>query len=136
MIIFGAVGFYISEYKNSYVNICDCQYGDYFYFYLAAFCGIAFIMILSKFCEKITVLQYYGRNTLWMFSLHSFLLYLSVYVLNLLTHEQYAIMSNIPFIYCFIIAIIIYLILGFVPYIISLCMLLKSKCSLMFKKII
>lgn len=134
MVIFGAYGFYVSVYKNGYVNICDCQYGDYFYFYLAAFCGIAFILILSKFCENITVLQYYGRNTLWMFSIHSFLLYFSVYVLNLLTHKQYAMMQNIPVIYCFIMAMLIYLVLGFVPSVVNLCVILKNKCILVFNK--
>jgi acyltransferase len=89
MLSSGIFGFYIAKYKNGYVNICDCQYSNYFYFYIAAFCGISFILLLSKFCDGIKVLQYYGRNTLWMFALHSFLLSFSVYVLNRVTQKQY-----------------------------------------------
>ena len=126
MIICFIVSFYISVYKNGYVNMCDCKYGDYFYFYLASFCGIIFMMILAMFCEKIKILQYYGRNTLWMFSLHSFLLILSEKVLNLLTGQKYLKMINIPFDYCLIISLAVYLVLGTFPFIINWCKNFKN----------
>ncbi|MFA0816584.1 MAG: acyltransferase family protein [Anaerofustis sp.] len=121
----GVLGFYIAEYKNGYVNISDCQYGNYIYFYIAAFCGILFVMLFSKYLANNKILQYYGRNTLWMFSLHSFLLYISVYILNLITQQHYIRMSNIPFVYCLIIAIIIYLTLGLIPFVIKYCKKIK-----------
>ena len=103
------------------MNICDCQFGNYFYFYISAFCDIAFILLLSGFLSKSRVLQYYGRNTLWMFILHIFLLSLSVSVLNAVTKTQYVRSANIPFAYCLVLAVLTYLVLGLVPIIINFC---------------
>lgn len=121
MLLTGFLGFYIAKYKNGYVNICDCQFGNYFYFYISAFCGIVFILLLSRFLSKSRVLQYYGRNTLWMFILHIFLLSLSVSVLNAVTKTQYVRSANIPFAYCLVLAVLTYLALGLVPFIIKFC---------------
>lgn len=121
MILSGILGFYIARYRNGYVNICDCRFGNYFYFYISAFCSIVFILLLSEFLSKSRVLQYYGRNTLWMFILHIFLLSLSVSVLNAVTKTQYVRSANIPFAYCLILAVLTYLVLALVPVIIRFC---------------
>ena len=121
MISSGIFGFYVAKYKNGYVNICDVQYSNYFYFYIAAFCGIAFILLLSKFLSEIKILQYYGGNTLWMFALHSLFLSLFIYLLTVITQKQYVRSYNIPFTYCFIIAILVYLVLGLIPPVIKFC---------------
>lgn len=126
MVISGILGFYICKYKNGYVNICDCQYGNYFAFYTAAFCGIIFILLLSKFLSGVKILQYYGRNTLWMFIFHIFLLSFFVIQLNTITQRQYIRSGNLPFSYCLVIAILAYLILGLIPVIMSFC---KQKFS-------
>lgn len=119
IIISGTASLYISLYLNGYVNICDCYYGNYFYFYLAAFSGIIFILLISKFLENIIPLRYYGKNTLWMFVFHSYFLYISVYILNYVTKKQYIRMDNIPFYYCIIMSVLIYLALGLIPLMIN-----------------
>lgn len=121
MILSGLPGFYIAKYKNGYGNICDCQFSNYFYFYISAFCGIMFILLLCRFLSKSRVLQYYGRNTLWMFIVHIFLLTLFVSALNAVTKSQYVRSSNIPFAYCLILAILTYLVLALVPVIVNFC---------------
>jgi acyltransferase len=132
MIFAGSLGFYIAKCKNGYVNICDCQFSNYFYFYISAFCGITFILLLSKFLSKSRILQYYGKNTLWMFIVHIFLLSLSVSALNAVTKSQYVRSANIPFAYCLVLAILTYLVLALVPIIVNFC---KTRISPYFSSV-
>jgi fucose 4-O-acetylase-like acetyltransferase len=43
---------------------------NYFFFYIAAICGVSFTMIVSQIIRKNFALEYIGRNTLVLFALH------------------------------------------------------------------
>jgi fucose 4-O-acetylase-like acetyltransferase len=48
---------------------------NYFLFYIAAFSGIIFCLIISKKLQKNFILEYIGRNTLVLFALHPILFF-------------------------------------------------------------
>ena len=60
---------------NSYVNISIAEYGNYIYFYLAAFSGVGVYILLSQYIEKFSkrfnmVLSYMGKNSLVLLGFH------------------------------------------------------------------
>ena len=63
------IGLFLSL-KNTYVIMAACVYGDYFYFYLAAFLNITGIIAISVLLKKTNWLIYLGRNSLTIFALH------------------------------------------------------------------
>jgi fucose 4-O-acetylase-like acetyltransferase len=46
------------------------EFGNYFYFYIAAFAGIFFYVIASKIINKNTILSYIGKNTFIILAFH------------------------------------------------------------------
>ena len=62
-------GFFISQ-LNGEVLMVDNSYGDYFYFYIAAFLGIISVVIIAMYFEKNKVLLYLGKNSIIIFALH------------------------------------------------------------------
>jgi acyltransferase len=69
------------------VDMNNLEYGNYFYFYLGAFSGIIFSIILAKFLSRIETFKFFGRNSLIILSLHVLALTLvkgvQVYIFNL-----------------------------------------------------
>ncbi len=63
------IGLFLSL-KNTYVIMAACLYGDYFYFYSAAFFNIAGIIAISVLLKRTAWLVYLGRNSLTIFALH------------------------------------------------------------------
>lgn len=51
------------------------SYGNYFYFFAAAFAGIFYLLYVAKKMENWRVLNYIGKNTIIIFSLHNLLLF-------------------------------------------------------------
>lgn len=62
-------GFIIAQ-LNGYVDMADNLYGNYFYFYLAAFAGIINIVIVAVIFRKNKILTYWGQNSLIILALH------------------------------------------------------------------
>lgn len=103
-IIFGTI-------LNGYVNICNCDFGNFVYYYISAISGCILICMIGYKLKNLKFLCYYGKNSLQMFALHSFLLSLSEVVLSIIYNKQYLIMNNIPLNLCIITTIVIYLLL-------------------------
>ena len=100
---------------NGYVNICNCDYGNFILYYFSAISGCIIFCLLGYKLQKMKLLSYYGKNSLSMFSIHSMFLSLSEFVLYLIYNKNYYIMQNIPIKICIIIAICIYLLLIPIP---------------------
>lgn len=100
---------------NGYVNICNCDYGNLFYYYISSVSGCMSICILAHILEKSRILKYYGQNSLPIFAIHSMFLYLTEVILSLIFNTKYYIMQNIPLHLCIICAFIIYVCLYPIP---------------------
>lgn len=71
-LIFGstaALGLFLAL-ENTFVIMAACIFGDYFYFYSAAFLNITGIIAISVLLRKTRWLVYLGRNSLTIFALH------------------------------------------------------------------
>jgi|GEM_PF-3329401 len=71
-----AVIVWMSPRFNGYVNICLCQYNNAIRFFSIALCGITLVLLISLILQKNSLFAFYGRNSLLIFSLHSFALIL------------------------------------------------------------
>ena len=89
--------------KNGHVNMAAMDYEQDYLFYIFAFAGIFFIIFVSKFITELSwkwaekgksLLQYIGRNSLYMFVFHSFGLYLWQYIVSVYRHDTIVIMEN------------------------------------------
>jgi len=72
---------------NDKVALVAGLYGNYFYFYIAAFSGIFFWMRLSRMIPPVKLLSKIGKNTLTIFALHllvfPFLTAVQVYIFRI-----------------------------------------------------
>lgn len=62
-------GFVISQINVS-VGMASNRYGNYIYFYTAAFLGIISCILIAKRARRSNILSYLGRNSLIIFGLH------------------------------------------------------------------
>ena len=67
-------------YMNGYVNLCQCVYGSYINYYLSSIFGSMFIILFAYKIQNNKLLNYYGRNTLNMFAVHSLIIWLFAYI--------------------------------------------------------
>lgn len=82
-------------YGNGPVNICEVSYGyDYTAFLFYALSGIAVTIIISKAIRENSFLEYVGRHSLFIFTIHSFALYAYEKVLSLIHGKSIVHMSN------------------------------------------
>ena len=114
LIFLSIINYILGPLLNGYVNICDCVYGNVFYYFIAAISGSVCILIISSIISRNKLLEYYGRNSLFMFSIHSMFLYLTEFILFKIYKTKYYIMVNIPINICIVSAIIIFILLGFI----------------------
>lgn len=112
--IFYTLNYYLGAYTNGYVNICDCIYNNYFNYYIAAVTGSLFILIVSYKIKKNKVLEFYGKNSLSMFAIHSMYLALSAYILTKIYKYPVQIMQNVSIRDSFIVTFAI--LIGLVPF--------------------
>ena len=74
MIIAGLTGAFILglliSLKNTYVIMAACIFGDYFYFFSAAFLNILGILGVAVLLRNSACLVFLGRNSLVIFALH------------------------------------------------------------------
>lgn len=71
LIICGCIpaGFIISQLNGRAILAENC-YGNYFYFYIAAFLGIISSIMMAIILQKNNILLYLGRNAIIIFALH------------------------------------------------------------------
>ncbi len=60
---------------NGYVNICDLYYGNPVLYFLSSILGSLWILDVGSFLAASKMLCWIGRNSLWIFSIHSFFLW-------------------------------------------------------------
>lgn len=72
-----AVNIFTGVYMNGYVNICQCVFGAYINYYLSSIFGSLFFILLAYKFRNIRIINYYGRNTLNMFAIHSLIIWLT-----------------------------------------------------------
>lgn len=116
VIFFAMVCYLIAVKGENCINLCECAYGNPVRFYLAAASGILMCCCIGKLLAGYKIgdlFAFYGRNSLVMFSLHSFYLYFSEWMLSRLYNADYHIMANIPYVWCWILSILIYV--GLIP---------------------
>ena len=111
-IILGIFNVLFGVHYNGYVNICTCTYGKIYYYYISALSGSICLLIISYLITKNKILEYYGRNSLFMFAIHSMYLYAAQEILTKIYNYRYYIVSNIPIKLCIITAISIYILLA------------------------
>ena len=74
---------------NYYVNLCDCEYAKEYNYLIAAIAGSVMLFGLGQLLHKSKVLQYMGRNTLFIFLAHE-LIYVSLLRLtNSVFHKEF-----------------------------------------------
>jgi len=95
-LLFLMINLYVSIRLNNPVNLSANVYGNLIYFVIASISGVFFVVSVSRLLENNSLLIYMGKNTLSIFSLHSFLLYFYVYILDIILGADFILMTNIP----------------------------------------
>lgn len=103
--VFLGISYYCAIYPDQYVNICDCFYTPWYYYYTSAFCGIFALILTAMLCQKPwpfrldlfwSLWQYCGRYSLPMLACQSFILYLLAELGQHLTGMVYMPMEQMP----------------------------------------
>ena len=63
------------RYLNANVDMSSSRYGNYFLFYMAAFCGIMASLIFCRLLPKLRILIYVGKNSIIFMAFHQMILY-------------------------------------------------------------
>ncbi len=72
---------------NYYVNICDVDYGKAHCYLLAAICGSFMMFGLGKLLYRSKVLQFIGKNTLFIFLSHQAVCEIVIHFAGMITDE-------------------------------------------------
>jgi len=102
MVIALGINIFFGAHLNGTVNIADNNYNNLIYYVIAAFAGILSVLYLSKLLENDILLSYMGKNSLSIFSLHSFFLFLYASIISNIFGTIYIIMFNIPLVLCLV----------------------------------
>jgi Fucose 4-O-acetylase and related acetyltransferases len=76
----------IISHKNSFVYMYNNEYGNYVYFYIAAYGGITACIFIAIILSKSRILSYIGRNTLIILIMHPKVLMLLSFSFHRLFH--------------------------------------------------
>lgn len=84
---FASVIFVISAYANfkylkTNVDLFSCVLGNYILFYISALSGIYLTIGFSQLLVNSRILQYYGRNSIIVYSLHFLVLFFLNYIMG------------------------------------------------------
>ena len=99
------------KFNASTINLCDSRMGNPICYMIAAFAGILMLLAAASVVRESKILQFYGRNTLYMFATHSFFIMLMTWVLTKLTGREIAAYS-MPYAEAIAIAIAIIILLA------------------------
>jgi len=94
-IIFGVI-------LNSTINMCNNNYQNPFFFFIASITGILTILLITSLIKENKIVEFYGRYSMPIFSFHSFFLFLYANIISIIFSIQYTIMYNIPTYLCFV----------------------------------
>lgn len=96
MLLVLGINIFLGPQLNKTVNMGDNEYGNLIYFIIAALSGILFIIYASKILEHNALLSYMGRNTISIFSSHSFFLFLYTFIISFVFGVPFVHLINIP----------------------------------------
>jgi fucose 4-O-acetylase-like acetyltransferase len=100
MLIALGINIFFGAHLNGMVNIADNNYNNLIYYVIAAFAGILVVIYLSKLLENDILLSYMGKNSLSIFSSHSFFLFLYTSIISIIFGTTYIFMLNMPLVLC------------------------------------
>jgi len=69
-IFLGLVGVLIAN-LNGYVDMNGNTYGNYFYYFIGGIVGISFCLTISKYFERVKIINFLGKNSLIIMALHN-----------------------------------------------------------------
>jgi fucose 4-O-acetylase-like acetyltransferase len=95
------VGIILALYNRT-VNMCTSVYNNFILFLFSALSGSIFVIYIARYisCKW---LKFIGKNSLILFCIHSFFLYLYAYLISFLGDGvEYMIMENIPWFFVII----------------------------------
>jgi hypothetical protein len=71
---------------NGHVNICDLKYNNILYFYISTLSGLVFYLFISIRIKSNSYLEFLGRNSLIIFTTHSFAMILIIKIVNVVLY--------------------------------------------------
>jgi len=115
------------RYLNTNVDMSSSRYGNYFLFYMSAFCGIMASLIFCRLIPKSKILIYVGKNSIIFMAFHQMILYpildkIIVHISFLTSQKPYIVALNgiIHVGVTFLVMIpIIYVINNYMPFILG-----------------
>ena len=96
----GAINFIVFDGNN--IDMYSGRYGNIFLFYIAAILGSAFVIGLSIKLSKICFVNYIGKNSLIIFSLHQIVFYIVRDIFNNVTNTIMFLLVELS---CFVVSI-------------------------------
>jgi len=100
---------------NPTINLVENSYQNPIFFLVASLTGIFAVLLLSILIKENKILEFYGKNSLAIFSFHSFYLYFFAYCISIMFSTHFSIMSNIPLYLCFLGSIFVWLLSLTIP---------------------
>lgn len=97
LLTFFSINIVYTAMLNDTVNLAANHYKNAVFFAFASITGIYLIFILSGCIKKSKILESYGKNSLSIFSFHSFFLFAYVVLINKLFNRQFSAMKTFPF---------------------------------------
>lgn len=94
--IFLCLSYFFGPCLFGHANICECLYPAAPYYYTAAFCGIAAVMMAAVILKNIRFWQYCGRYSLPMFAAQTFAIYFVTEAINRATGAMWEPMQRMP----------------------------------------
>lgn len=91
-----AINIYFGPHLNGYVNMVDLVFVNIFRYVISMIAGIAGIMLVSTFIQKLKPLQWIGRYSLPLFASHTFIIYLVREIVYWCTGTHYTMMGDVP----------------------------------------
>ena len=95
---------------NGNTNLAATIYNNLMYYLLFAFCGSVLLILVGLILQKSKFLAYIGRNSLFIFTLHSIPLFIYTYILSIISGKKKINgdnLSNIEVIIGFVIIVLV-----------------------------
>ena len=98
LIVLPVLVYFVSVRWNGYVNICDFEYSNPILYFIAAIAGSVWLIDIGSFLEKSKILCWIGKNSLYLFGIHSFVLWAWIRVYCKIMHVETEYLTNVGWI--------------------------------------
>ena len=82
LVILLIINIFMGTRVNGYVNLCDCIYGSYLNYFIASISGSLVVILIAYKINYNKILNFYGKNTLVMFAIHSMFISLTEFIIG------------------------------------------------------